>query len=146
MPSCTRAACRAHTGTCTCVTVRDRQARELHEHCCLRAPRPGVLDLEAARNYLPTWREQPGHTVLHTVVHSTRGQLCVGAAALRCLPGPVALRVQRRRTCLGYIREDGTDVMYYNACDVIHGMSSRIQFFKLLNFGTNWVPGSRFGS
>ena len=50
LPSCTRSACRAHADTCTCVTVRDRGARE---HGRLRAPRPGVLDLEAARNYLP---------------------------------------------------------------------------------------------
>ena len=28
---------------------------------------------------------------MHTVVRSARGQLCVGAAAVRCLPGPVAL-------------------------------------------------------
>ena len=44
---------------------------------------------------------------MHTVVRSARGQLCVGAAAVRCLPGPVALRVQWRRTRLGYIREGG---------------------------------------
>ena len=50
LPSCTRSACRAHADTCTCVTVRDRGARE---HGRLRAPRPGVLDLEAARSYLP---------------------------------------------------------------------------------------------
>ena len=36
--------------TCTCVAVRDSGACE---HGCLRAPRPGVLDPEAARNYLP---------------------------------------------------------------------------------------------
>ena len=50
LSSCTRSACRAHADTCTCVTVRDRGARE---HGRLRAPRPGVLDLEAARSYLP---------------------------------------------------------------------------------------------
>ena len=44
---------------------------------------------------------------MHTVVRSARGQLCVGAAAVRCLPGPVALCVQWRRTRLGYIREGG---------------------------------------
>ena len=50
LPSCTRSACRAHADTCTCVTVRDRGAREYGR---LRAPRTGVLDLEAARSYLP---------------------------------------------------------------------------------------------
>ena len=48
LPSCTRSACRAHADTCTCVTVRDRGAREYGR---LRAPRTGVLDLEAARSY-----------------------------------------------------------------------------------------------
>ena len=50
LPSCTRSACRAHADTCICVAVRDSGACE---HGCLRAPRPGVLDPEAARNYLP---------------------------------------------------------------------------------------------
>ena len=50
LPSCTRSACRAHADTYTCATVRDRGARE---YGCLRAPRTGVLDLEAARSYLP---------------------------------------------------------------------------------------------
>ena len=62
---------------------------------CLRAPRPGVCNLEAARNYVPMEREQP----VHTVLHSARGQLFVGTAAVRCV-----MRPRRRRAVPGGAR------------------------------------------
>ena len=100
LPSCTWSACRAHADTCTFVTVRDRGARARASACTTS----GCLGSRSSQElFAHLEREQP----VHTVVRSARGQLCVGAAAVRCLPGPVALCVQWRRTRLGYIREGG---------------------------------------
>ena len=57
LPSCTRYACNEHANLCTFVTVRDRRACEHGRQRAPVQPGPGVLDLEAARNWWSTRRE-----------------------------------------------------------------------------------------
>lgn len=52
--------------------------------CVSACTMPGCLGSRSSQElFAHLEREQP----VHTVVHSTRGQFCVGAAAVRCMPG-----------------------------------------------------------